>query len=180
MPSYTHCMLDIETLNTTPDSVVATIGAVLFNPEDTDTPDTVFAPGSRTFYTRLDIQSQLDRGRTVSASTLAWWMGQSDQARKDAFQPSQFSVDVMLKVFTGHMYGVEHLWGNGSTFDNVIIEHLLRDYGIEIPWDYRAHRDLRTAKHMGQPCSPPDVGTAHNALDDAVYQVLCLQGYWQS
>ena len=61
-----HIMIDIETLATTPDAVVMSVGAVKFDPTS-DQP-----PTSKTLW-RPDIDEQTERDRHVSESTLEWW-----------------------------------------------------------------------------------------------------------
>ena len=57
----THATIDIETLGTSPNTVVLTIGGIKFNPHEDD--------GLHSeFYYRLDADEQIEMGRTVDHS----------------------------------------------------------------------------------------------------------------
>ena len=47
----THGMIDLETLNTTPDATILTVGGVKFNPYNTQTPHT-------DLYLKVDVDEQ--------------------------------------------------------------------------------------------------------------------------
>jgi len=64
-------MIDLETLGTTADSVILSIGAVRFNLDTS----CVFDGLGDTFYQVITIDDQSKRH--ISGYTLAWWMGQS-------------------------------------------------------------------------------------------------------
>ena len=67
------------------------------------------------------------------------------------------------------------LWGCGSTFDNTILENAYEKAGLTKPWRYSGDMCYRTMRQMFQFVEKPaDVGTKHNALDDARYQALHL------
>ena len=59
----THGMIDLETLNTTPDATILTVGGVKFNPYNTQTPHT-------DLYLKVDVDEQTKLGRTVNDQTL--------------------------------------------------------------------------------------------------------------
>ena len=73
-----HVMIDIETLSTTPDAVVMSVGAVKFDPKATR------PPTNKTLW-RPDIDEQTERDRHVSESTLEWWSKQPAHIQEDAF-----------------------------------------------------------------------------------------------
>jgi hypothetical protein len=72
------------------------------------------------------------------------------------------------------------VWGNGATMDISLTEEAYKfgGYGLTVPWAFRNIRDMRTivdaADHVcpGFQSCVPQVGTAHNALDDAKYQAM--------
>lgn len=169
-------MIDIETLGHTSETPVISIGAVFFDIEKK-----ILGP---TFYMALDVNEQIERGRKPSGSTLQWWLQQSDAAKRVFHEKAQPAPQV-LQLFvnwykTGGNMALGHalpekqrayIWGNGSTFDISIMEHILRDYKIELPWGYNKAMDLRTFKRFvakGQQVVKQ--GVDHNALDDAVSQ----------
>ena len=73
----TDLMLDIETLGWHTDTVVCTLGAVKFNPYTLEEPHSGI-------YFRLDIDEQLNLGRSTDADTLEWWGQQPQEIREEA------------------------------------------------------------------------------------------------
>ena len=65
-----HAMIDLETLDVTPQATVLTVGGVKFDPHNNSEPHSEF-------YYKLDLDSQ---DRSVNDSTIAWW-GQQDFER---------------------------------------------------------------------------------------------------
>lgn len=163
-----HMMVDLETLDTTSVSVITSIGAVVFDPSDGQ--DILGE-----FYARVEWQEQLSAGRTVSESTIRWWMQQSDDARTAAFTgeavPLRGALVGLTKLYAAK--DCERIWANGPSFDVAILEHaFLHDEMLSAPWKYNAPRDMRTIRDL----VPTDFGSdivmavAHNALDDAIWQ----------
>lgn len=172
-----HCMIDLETLDTVPSAVVLSIGAVLFDPNSSYI--------GETFYAKLEVETQVNAGRTKSPQTLEWWAKQSDQARLEAFgmegkQPTD-EVLSSLRQYINRAISEHELagvWGNGSDFDNVIVADLYRSFGASNAWPFWMNRCFRTLKDLRKPMTfikPQRRGTHHNALDDAVYQAEYLQ-----
>ena len=132
-------MFDLETLDTTPDAVVLSVGAVVFHQGgDACIIDRL--------YRVLDIQAQIDAGRTISQSTLLWWMEQSEVARDAAFIDDRAPpalVSLALNHFS-EKYGISRFWAGPSTFDFPIWDSLAQDCHFRAPWTYRQTRDLRT------------------------------------
>ena len=69
----TEIMLDLETMGTGPDAAIIAIAAVEFDRET--------GKLGREFYEVVDLASAMAAGSTVEASTILWWMQQSDEAR---------------------------------------------------------------------------------------------------
>lgn len=160
-------MLDFETLSTTPDSIVISLGACFF---DYDTGE--IGP---TFYMAFDIEDQLKKGRSISVDTLRWWFGQSDAAKK-VFHEQAKPTDEVLKTFIKWVQSNGTIskinpWGNGATFDISIIEDLFRQYDLKCPWLFYNVMDVRTfRKFVANNAKVEKGGTNHNALDDAISQ----------
>lgn len=170
--AHLDIMIDNETLNTTPDAVILSIGAVKFHKDE------IGAMGE-TFYAVLDIEEQKQRGRTVSQDTLDWWQKQSPEARAVLETTDRRPVKEVLDELWDFIYDLDkscgelRLWGHGSDFDNPQIASLFQMYGMELPWKFRNNRCFRTLKgEFGHLVSkkPARKGTHHNALDDAVHQ----------
>jgi hypothetical protein len=158
-----HLMLDLETLGTTPDSVVVSMGAVFFDEHRL----------GGEFYARLDMQQQLRVGRKVSASTLQWWLKQNEAARLEAAKDGDV-IELALTqfvMFVNSNNAEPVLWSNGPAFDAVIIESLMVQFHISVPWKFWNLRDFRTFKEFVAGNAPLEkTGVAHNALDDAKAQ----------
>lgn len=159
-------MIDLETLGTTPDAVVISLGAVFF-----DVKTGTLGPQ---FYQVLDVTDQMRAGREVSPDTLKWWMGQAEAAKKVFHEKAKAPREVMAlfsqwaKANGGSKMQV---WGNGSTFDISILENLYRQLGEPQPWAYYSVMDLRTFKRfVGGNEKLAKAGVMHNALQDAINQ----------
>jgi len=179
---YNDVMVDIETLSTEKDAVVLSIGAVRFRMDSIDDEDSLNEPG-RCFYGRLDEWDQEAMGRDIDTSTMKWWKKQDKEARA-VFDEEAEPVATVLDNFTNFCVGAKRMWGNGNTFDNVIIKDLYQDYGKEYPVNYWNDLDMRTLTYLWNFVTNweskgkrPDVimGTSHNALDDAKRQVVQSQ-----
>lgn len=165
-----HVMIDIETLGTTADTVVLSIGAVRFDPMKPD-------DNAEAFYAVLDVEDQLAIGRTVSHSTFCWWMRQSKEARiaiageNVKAVPANEALDDLRKFIPKKVEGV---WGNGSDFDNAILQHMNGQFDPRPLWPFRANRCFRTFTKLFDPMKHlQPVANDHNALNDCWNQI-----YW--
>lgn len=155
-------MVDIETLGTRPGSIIASIGAAEFTEKGI----------GRTYHGRIDIKSAEAAGLTMDAPTVGWWMGQSEEARREILETSN-TISGILSEFAVFVQQVkpEGVWGNGATFDNVLLRAAYDKVGIRCPWHFTLDRCYRTLKalHTNVPFGKR-TGTHHNAKDDAVTQ----------
>lgn len=166
----THAMIDLETLDTTPNGVVLTIGGVKFDPFSKKTPHS-------DFYFRLDVNEQTDMGRTISQDTLDWWATQDDKIIEEALGDHDRSdIVTMLRALKKWYVGCDAIWAQGTTFDIVMIEQLCRQYNQPIPWSFWTVKDSRTLFSL-LPSDPRKQFKfdAHNALEDARTQAHCVQ-----
>ena len=162
-------MIDIETLGQAPDAVVVSIGAVRFS---LDTGSVDEAGG---FYRAIDPTS--DPVGKFDASTIVWWMKQS-QAARDAWMTGGISAKAALSDFyfwTREIVG--NVWANPPTFDLTILDSLYKRHGIQKPWHYRQERCSRTLFNLAidRGFSPLIADKPHHALQDAILQAhgLC-------
>jgi 3' exoribonuclease, RNase T-like len=167
-------MVDLETLDTKPTTVILSIGAVQFDETQT----------GMTFYRTCQIDDQITAGRTISGSTIDWWMGQSRVAQEKLFSPaaiaSRMQLPNVLKDFGRFVKDADEIWGNGSDFDNSILMDAYRTTMGFLPWSYSKNRCFRTMKKLFPVVEPEFVGTPHQALDDAMHQARWLQEIWRS
>jgi hypothetical protein len=168
-------MIDFETLGQDPSTVVISLGAVFFDAETEK-----LGP---TFYGAFEVDEQIKRGRSITGSTLKWWMGQSGAAKK-VFNEKAEDPKQVLELFSKWVLAQATIskvkpWGNGSTFDISIIEDMFRMYNVKCPWLYYNVFDLRTFKRYVARGAKVEVaeGTAHNALDDAIAQAKYVIEY---
>lgn len=163
-------MIDIETLDTRPTSVILSLGAVVFDETEL----------GRTFHRRIDIDSCLRLNMTVSGSTIAWWMEQPDVARK-LFQTQGTNIANVLDAFTRAFdwEKIKEVWANGTDFDLVILRNAFERTGIRCPWAYYKGRDYRTVRKLfpqavlNECTVEPRI--KHDAFEDATSQALTLQ-----
>jgi hypothetical protein len=178
-------MIDLETLGTTADAVIVSIGAVAFNLDA----GTVLQGDERaSFYVVLDTETQ--PRRHISADTLAWWMRQSDAARavfdRANLVQNHFPARTALGALNDWVRQVVlqanaqhkdlHVWSNGADFDLPMLAHACRTFNVPLPWFPYAGRCYRTYKNL--PGARKFVirhdGVHHNALDDAINQAQHL------
>lgn len=177
MSVMNHLMIDLETIGNTYNSAIVTVGACFFDPETGEI-------GPK-FYRAVDWADAIRHGR-VDGETLKWWMQQSDEARAAAVQGKESLADVLNSLADFYNRGRNaRPWGNGATFDITILEHAyLRCLGRKAPWDFWNIRDVRTIVDVASGiCDRPKTfgkGTAHNALDDAVFQAEYVSKMWQA
>ena len=159
-------MLDLETLGTRPGSAIRAIGAVKFDGEKI----------TSEFYQRIDLRSCVAHGLVIDASTVLWWLGQSDAARHE-FTRSGVALSVGLELFRVWIEDADaQVWGNGAAFDNALLAEAYARLDQRTPWKFTNDRCYRTLKALYPVADFVGVGTHHHALDDARSQALHLIG----
>lgn len=161
-------MLDLETLGNGNEAVILSIGAVKFtNKELLDR-----------FHVAIDPETCQAFGLKVDASTVMWWLdGDRQSAREALLEHTQIDLASALRGFA-EWVGNEStpIWGNGSTFDNVILRNAYQACGMEYPikfwhdWCYRTVKNLVPAISIDR-----SEGIHHDALADAENQARHLQ-----
>lgn len=180
-----HCaaMIDLETLGTTPGSIILSVGALLFDPFQLNTEQEL---RTHTFYANIAPSSQPNSHS--SADTIAWWAQQSSEAQAAVQTDQQHIADVLRNLYNFLMFrgsGQQHppaheLWANGPNFDCVLLQYAYDQYStFSMPLPYYQHYDVRTAKELvwrhGHRRPQIHIGTKHNALDDCVAQAMYVQ-----
>ncbi|MFA7188682.1 MAG: 3'-5' exonuclease [Sphaerochaetaceae bacterium] len=174
-----HVMIDLETLSTDPDAAFISIGACQFDPDE----GKIY---KLNFYTLINWKSAM-KGRSVSASTLQWWLKQDREAIKGIMDSgSSPGLKQALMWLSDWFPTGSMVWSNGANFDLPILEHAYTQYEIEqyIPWKYHDTRDVRTicalVEGMIDRKDYPFKGTPHNALDDAIHQAEYVCDMWRT
>lgn len=172
----TDIMIDLETLATTPDAAILTIGAVKFDPFGRESEDKAMD----SFYVKVDIDSCHDLGLVTSDDTVAWWASQTQAAQDAAFDPDgRIPITDAFHQLYKFCWGAKRVWSNGASFDVVICEHVFRKINKAVPWKFWEIRDVRTAFDLGiNPQRPPI--TAHHALEDAWNQAVGIQNVYNT
>ena len=165
-----HIMIDLETMGNRPNAPIIAIGAVAFD-----------AGGlAKEFYCTVSLHSAVRSGAVIDPSTVMWWLGQ-DKIAQDALTDKQgeaIGLEVALREFMQFVCsygdGLKGVWGNGATFDNVILAESYRRLDKVAPWPFWKDKCYRTVKGMYPDVRMERSGTHHNALDDAKSQALHL------
>lgn len=164
-----HCMLDLETMGNGNEAAITAIGAVKFDPATQD-------PMVK-FYVTVDLESSVACGMKMDASTVKWWLTQSDAARQQMLKDT-IDLPTALDAFGDwlNMGGApDGVWGNGATFDNVILRSAYRLTNLKAPWSFRQDQCFRTLNKQFRMEPLERVGTHHNAVDDAENQAIHMR-----
>jgi hypothetical protein len=172
----TDVMIDLETLATSTDAAILTIGAVKFDPFGSE----IKEPAMDSFYVKVDLDSCDRIGLVTNDDTIAWWGNQSKEAQEAAFDPTdRIQIEDAFAQLYKFCWGAKRVWSNGSCFDIMICEHVFKKVGRAVPWKFWEIRDVRTAFDLGiNPQRPPV--TAHHALEDAWNQAVGIQNVYNT
>lgn len=165
-----HIMIDLETWGTGPKAIPVSIGACRFNPMGGDIEDC--------FHVAIDPASAKAAGLEISSDTLLWWLSKDRDAAREAWLAHK-RVDLYsaLTGFEDWLASDEYnlVWGNGATFDNVILRSAFEAIQIPCPWKFWQDACYRTLKGLAPAIKIEHAGTHHDALDDAVDQAKHMQ-----
>lgn len=171
-------MLDLETLDTGPRSVVTQVGIIAFPIDDPETE-------MRRIEEYLPAQPQVALERTISFSTILWWTQQEGAARKRLEESTGNDMEELLALVRSihrklsdliRQVGEKNveLWARGPQFDVVNLESLFVDCGLFAPWRYDTVMDLRTAAKLAGVRSQDVDATGivpHIAVEDCRFQI---------
>ncbi|EEV6023270.1 exonuclease [Escherichia coli] len=175
---WNHLSVDLETMGKNPDAPIISIGAIFFDPQTGD-----MGPE---FSKTIDIDTA---GGVIDRDTIKWWLKQSREAQS-AILTDEIPLDdalLQLREFIDENSDgfFVQVWGNGASFDNVILRRSYVRQEIPCPWRYHNDRDVRTIVELGKAIdfdartAIPFEGERHNALDDARYQAKYVSAIWQ-
>lgn len=166
---YTDAMVDIETVATSNNAAIITIAAVRFDALNSD-------KEMKTLELLIDVEDAINNWKLdVDSGTIEWWGKQSKEAQYAAFEKGpRITLDVALSSLAKFVGGSSRLWCQGMNFDPVILDNAYRAVGQPSPWMYYNWRDSRTLLSFFNDL-PKKSGTAHNAVDDAVWQAEMVQ-----
>lgn len=167
-------MLDLETLGVRCGSVILSIGACVMERD--------LGNMGQTFHAFLKPKPQMAAGATIDPSTVLWWLGQSDAARRAMIAGQDMAVQPMEALYQLNSWfdlvcpevPARKVWANGADFDLALLNDLYRRFDLEAPWPYNGARDMRTVLDLAGGFKPAHYKAApigaHDALVDATYQ----------
>jgi len=163
---YNAVMVDLETMSIKSNASIISIGAVRFwiNVNQLEFTD------DQLFYRTVSLKSCADVGLDIDPQTIIWWLQQSKEAQEALFSPPRIELRAALHELAAWIPSTASLFGNGATYDNVVLKHAFDACGIKYPVLYKNDLCYRTLARMSGMEPPKFIGTKHNALDDAIAQ----------
>ena len=170
-----HVALDLETASLDSNAAIVQLAAVTSRDHAMD----------HEFNERIRLASNEVAGRHISKETMEWWNTQDSELRRRVFGGTADLAEVMAAFhswaieISGNELGRIVLWGNGTEFDNVILQNAFEQFATW-PFHYRNAHHLRTllttvprdvqetAHNRFMGANPGNV--QHDALHDARYQ----------
>lgn len=175
MTKDVHLMLDLETAGVSNASAILSIGAVLF---------TRGGEIISKYYQPIDLESSVHWGGKIDASTFLWWMTQSDEARQAVSKGGE-PISIVLDDFSAWVRDFSpvevkdiKIWGNGATFDIVIIKGAFERCSIPWKFSFWNERCFRTLLAENPKTVRVKPKIAHHALSDAEAQMYTLFNIW--
>lgn len=173
-----HVMIDIETWGNEMDAVICSISAVMFDIETGETGDI--------FHSDIKAQSCIDAGLSVSASTVLWWMQQSEDARRKMVGGQVRAINLDSALYSlSEWYGTFAMdckvWGNGAKFDLGIITSAYKAVGMPLPWNHWDEMDVRTMNLLRPKYKKTAKfeGVPHYGVDDCKHQIKYICGIYR-
>ena len=178
-----NLMIDLETMGKKPDAPIVEIGGVFFDPQTGEL--------GAEFYTAVDLASDMNLGAKPDGDTIIWWLKQSSEARSaicvDDAQNIASALSELSAFISRNSENPNYMkvWGNGASFDNVILRAAYDRVALTCPWKFWNDCDVRTMVLLGKQMgfdpkrNMPFDGIAHNALADARHQAKYVSAIWQ-
>ncbi len=187
-------VFDVETLGKESNSVILSMAAIYFNPDEQPGHQKLF---DEAFFVKFDVADQMKRlGRKVGKSTMQWWAKQCENVRIKSFKPNP-AIDVKFEDGYEAMRQWAkskddtkcYVWARGN-LDQLVLDSFEEQLSIEPIWDYSRWRDVRTAVDFLYNVNtgyvkaevPPWIETfdkdlhitKHNPIDDCVLDAMML------
>lgn len=188
-------VFDVETLGKESNSVILSMAAVYFNPDE----DVNHSDLRRdAFFVKFDVADQMKRlDRKMGKTTLQWWAKQCENVRNKSFKPNP-DIDKPFEAGYERM----RIWAKSKKDDNcwvfargnldqLVLDSMEEQLGLEPIWPFSRWRDVRTAidflygtnNGYVKVETPPWVEqfdpalhiTKHNPIDDCIYDIMQLK-----
>ena len=187
-------IFDVETLGKESNSVILSMAAIYFNPDEQPGHKQLF---DEAFFCKFDVQDQMKRlDRKVGKSTMDWWAKQCENVRIKSFKPNpaldvkfEDGYEAMRKWAASKKDNDCYVWARGN-LDQLVLDSFEEQLGLEPIWPYARWRDVRTAvdflygvnKGYCPVETPPWLDkfdkelhiTKHNPIDDCVLDAMML------
>lgn len=164
-------MVDIETLGTSTDSMISTIGCATFG---------LNSIGSKSvFYTRVSIESCAAIGLKMDPATVLWWLDQPDAARREiTSREGLATIYQALQSLTDFIQGEANgreirVYAKDPDFDCTILRTAYERTHLPCPWSYWQTRSVRTT--LEDHGYTQKLHAKHHALNDALLQIQAVQ-----
>jgi len=179
-----HLSVDIETMGGPPKGALISIGAVYF--------DIRTGTLGAQFSVNIDLRSSVSKGMMTDEKTIKWWNGPSNAEALELTKVDMVTLPDALMEFMNWIAENRKqpmMWGNSSSFDNVILDEAFKLCELPFPSHYRQWRDMRTwTQELGKDLlglKKKDFShleedwQAHVALDDAIKQARIISEIYQ-
>jgi len=170
--------IDLETQATTPDAVILSAAATVFDTKTVADSEAVLRLNS--FHVNITEASNLALGRVQDQNTLDWWRQQSEAAKLALREPEPISLADALYRFDQWMRSypqrIVAVYANSPSFDVAIMKHAYQQLGKPWPFQYFHERCVRTLKAVCGNDLPHYVfEPQHSALSDALTEAALIQ-----
>ncbi|HBJ0245460.1 TPA: 3'-5' exoribonuclease [Escherichia coli] len=179
----------IESPTTTSDPALPSVTRATWFPTISRITPSYAGETGEEFSVNISLESSMRYRARPDASTILWWMEQSEEARKSLTSNTQELSTALSWLSEFIIKNANHklvqVWGNGASFDCVILRNSYSLTGQPVPWQWWNDRDVRTIVELGKAIGfdpkrdMPFKGTRHNALDDAIHQAKYVSAIWK-
>lgn len=172
--------LDIESAGTCAGYMVVNVGAIYFNRHTGQFGERIDLS--------LDVLELEEHGYRRDRDTMKWWKAQPDSVQEHCWAGILPVKDALRRLglfFENCRFNDGEVWVKGEHMDIAMLEFMYDKEGQDIPWYYRAPRDIRTYEAALQDVGGetqfmiPHEGPAHTGLADAIYQARWIMAATQ-
>ena len=141
-------LFDVETLGKKSDSVILSMAAIYFNPDDKPSPQQM---RENAFFAKFDVRDQRYRlKRSMGQSTMDWWKKQCDNVKNASFIPNEIDCrfedgyEAMREWADSKNDTKCWVWARGN-LDQLVLDDIEEQCGLTPIWPFSRWRDVRTA-----------------------------------
>lgn len=183
-------IVDTETLGISSNAPVISLSAFIFplDIRDTFLDENASSSFSRAFSIKLNIAEQLELGRKMDLSTVEFWLKNHIKTFIEELSGTQEPIESLQ----GYLEWIEY-WRamtlsdvkviyRGMDFDNPMIESLLKDAKLDIPWitprfvrDARSYIDALLGTSTGRVPYVKKLETHHTSMGDCLDDARQIQ-----